>query len=62
MNALEAVKAFAEELKAKAETEYYYDVETRHTYIYRTVDLDDIDDLVKEFEATLKTNTISKTH
>lgn len=43
-----AILDFADELKSRSETEFYYDVETGHTYIYRTVDIDDIDSLVAE--------------
>ncbi len=48
-----AIQDFAEELKARSETEFYYDCETGpHTY--RLVYIDDIDDLVAEMtgEAT----------
>jgi hypothetical protein len=44
----EAIQKFAEELMARSETEFYHDDVTGHTYIYRTIDVDDIDDLVAE--------------
>jgi hypothetical protein len=48
-----AIREFADELKARSETEFYHDIETGHTYVYRTVDTDDIDDLVAEMTGGL---------
>ena len=45
---VEAIREFAEELKACTETEYYRDVETGSTFIYRTVTVEDIDRLADE--------------
>lgn len=42
----EAIREFAEELKARSESEWYRDVETNQIIIYRTVTIEDIDDLV----------------
>lgn len=44
----EAIREFAEELKARAEAEYYHGVETNRVVIYRIVYTDDVDDLVAE--------------
>ena len=55
----EAYKEFAEKLKERAETEIYEDYEPSGKpicYKYQMVDVDEIDNLVKEFEK--KENTI----
>lgn len=52
----EAIREFAEELKARAETEYYHDAETNRIVIYRLVYVDDIDDLVAEMTGQTESN------
>lgn len=42
----EAIREFAEELKARSESEWYHDVKTNQIIIYRYVVIEDIDDLV----------------
>lgn len=47
----EAIRECAERLKERLETETYFDVDPAGTticYEYKTVDVEDIDDLVKE--------------
>ena len=53
---LQDIKDFAERLKAKATVETYTDVEPEGTFThtYRTVDVEDIDELVKEIERELQ--------
>ena len=52
----EAIREFAEELKARTDTEWYHDVETGAIIIYRTVDVDDIDALVAEMTGETESN------
>jgi hypothetical protein len=52
----EAIREFAEELKARSETEYYHDVETNRIVTYRLVYVDDIDDLVAEMTGETENN------
>lgn len=53
MNAIEAIREFAEKLKQKAETEYYYCSETSTEIQYKTIDVEDIDETLIEFEQKL---------
>lgn len=44
----EAIREFAEELKALSETRWYHTIETGRIIVYQIVYVDDIDDLVAE--------------